>query len=69
MNLRKIPKPGPGNDSMIVLEMHPDEYGQMCDFMIKNGVGYGPGRDLCVKWRRARDELKQRDKKEKEVVK
>lgn len=64
MILKKIPKPGPGNDSNIVLEMSPDEYGQFCVFMTKNGVGYGPGRDLCVKWRIARDELKRRDKKE-----
>jgi hypothetical protein len=48
---------------VIMLEMTPDEYGDMCRFMLANGIGYGPGRTLTTKWREAREDFKKRETK------
>lgn len=44
----------------IYLCMTPDEYGEMCKFMTDNGVGYGQGRVVTEKWRKAREEFKKK---------
>lgn len=41
-------------DSFII-EITPDEYNRLCDFMYKNGVGYGPGRTLTSEFRQAKE--------------
>lgn len=67
MRLEKHTEPYTEREFHLILTS--DEYGQMVDFMVKNGVGYGPGRGLCVKFREANDEMKRREKKKKEEKK
>jgi hypothetical protein len=55
MRIFKIPLQNPQDECSFYLEMNKNEFGEMCKFMIDNGIGYGQGRRLTEKWRKARE--------------
>lgn len=51
----KISKSDNTLEADLIIEMTPDEYGEVCKFMKDNGVGYGQGRRVTEKFRLAKE--------------